>query len=66
MKRMLSKGEFEKIKLILPKLNIQQEFERKINYVIIQNEKVKNALANSGNLFQTLIQKALKGELVAE
>jgi len=64
MKRMLSKGEFEKIKLILPNLNIQQEFERKINHVIIQNEKVKNALANSGNLFQALIQKAFKGELV--
>lgn len=66
MKRMLSKGEFEKIKLILPSLSVQHEFKRKINHVIIQNEKVKNALANSDNLFQTLIQKAFKGELVAE
>ena len=64
MKRMLSKGEFEKIKMILPDLDFQLEFKKKINKLIIQNEKIKIAFDKSDFLFQTLLQKAFKGELV--
>jgi len=65
MKRMLSKGEFEKIKMILPDLNVQQEFENKIGQLIIQKEQMRHTFFNSQNLFNSLIQKAFKGELVA-
>jgi type I restriction enzyme S subunit len=64
MKRMLSKGQFEKIKMILPNLEIQNEFDEKINQLMIQNDKMKSSFVRSKNLFQTLIQKAFNGELV--
>jgi len=64
MKRMLSKGEFEKIKMILPNLKLQIEFEKKAKLLVVQKEKMKNAKNTSENLFNSLIQKAFKGELV--
>ena len=63
MKRILSKGEFEKIQLILPNLSIQNAFVQKINLFINQKDKMEFACLKSENLFQTLIQKAFKGEL---
>lgn len=66
MKRMLSKGEFEKIKMILPTLKVQQEFEQKIMYLEIQKDKMQNAFIKSDSLFQTLLQKAFNNELVTE
>lgn len=65
MKRMLSKGEFEKIKLILPSIIVQKEFESIITQMYSQYEKVKSSNDMSNSLFQTLLQKAFKGELVA-
>lgn len=64
MKRMISKGEFEKIKIILPDLNIQQEFERKIRLLIVLKEKMEDVFLNSDTLFQTLLHQAFKGELI--
>jgi hypothetical protein len=50
--------------MILPDLNIQQEFEKKINLLVIQKDKMKCAFLKSDNLFNSLIQQAFKGELV--
>lgn len=65
MKRMLSKGEFEKIKMISPDITIQSEFENKISQLVIQKEKMNKTFKNSDSLFNSLIQKAFNGELVA-
>jgi type I restriction enzyme S subunit len=65
MKRMLSKGEFEKIKMILPELNVQNDFDKIIQQFELQTDQLKDSNFKSVDLFNTLIQKAFKGELIS-
>ena len=65
MKRMLSKGEFEKIKMILPELNVQNNFNKVIQQFEFQTDQLKDSNFKSMDLFNNLIQKAFKGELVS-
>jgi len=53
------------LNLILPELTVQQSFVEKLNQ--IEKEKASNseAIQNLDDLFNSLMQKAFKGELVA-
>jgi type I restriction enzyme S subunit len=63
MKRMLSKGEFEKIKMILPPINLQNQFAERVALIESQKQQAQLELAKSEELFQSLLQRAFKGEL---
>jgi type I restriction enzyme S subunit len=52
------------LKVLVPELRLQQEFETKINSVEKQKILLKKEIVNSENLFNSLLQKAFKGELV--
>lgn len=58
MKRMLSKGEFEKIPFIKPSLELQNQFAEKIKNIEAQKELVKKQAEASENLFQALLQES--------
>lgn len=66
MKKIITKGEFEKIKMILPPLPIQKDFEIKIKSIQHLKGNMINAELKSESLFQSLLQRAFKGELVKE
>ncbi|HEY9703622.1 MAG TPA: hypothetical protein V6C58_14330, partial [Allocoleopsis sp.] len=56
----------EKIKtipIIVPPKNIQDDFENKFRAIIKLQEKKQTFLQESENLFNSLLQKAFKGEL---
>jgi type I restriction enzyme S subunit len=63
MKGMVSKGRFERITLVLPPIELQREFARRVTAV----EKLKTAqrasLAELDALFATLQHRAFRGEL---
>lgn len=63
MKRMLTKGEFEKILMIKPTLEIQNQFAERVQLIETQKQQAQEALAKSEDLFQSLLQRAFKGEL---
>lgn len=63
MKRMLSKGEFEKIKMILPPIQLQNQFAERVAVIEAQKQQAQLELAKSEELFQSLLQKAFNGEL---
>jgi len=64
MKRILTKGGFEKIIMIAPPRNVQDKFAE----IVEKSEKIKQSmLTQSAELetqFQALMQKAFKGELL--
>jgi len=51
--------------VILPPLSLQQQFEEIVNKTEALKEKQKQSEQELENLFQSLMQKAFKGELVA-
>jgi len=63
MKRMLSKGSFEKILMILPPNEIQNQFAERVKVIEAQKAQVQQSLLKSEELFNSLLQKAFKGEL---
>ncbi len=63
MKRMLTKGEFEKIKMILPPIQLQNQFAERVQAIEAQKQQAQLELAKSEELFNSLLQKAFKGEL---
>lgn len=63
MKRMLTKGEFEKILMIKPTLELQNQFAERVQLIATQKQQAQEALVKSEDLFQSLLQRAFKGEL---
>lgn len=61
----ISQKGLSSLNLILPELTVQQSFVEKLNQ--IEKEKASNseAIQNLDDLFNSLMQKAFKGELVA-
>lgn len=53
-----------KIKLPLPPLTLQGQFEKKVSLIELQKGKLNLSLKKSDELFQSLLQLAFKGELV--
>ena len=60
----LNKGIIEDFHVIVPPMKTQTKFNGLIDN--IKHQQIKVAEGKSNSLFQTLIQKAFKGELVAE
>jgi type I restriction enzyme S subunit len=64
MKRMLSKGDFQKIKMICPNIDIQNQFAERAKAIEAQKTQAQASLVQADNLFNSLLQRAFKGELV--
>lgn len=64
MKRMLSKGVFQEIQMIKPPIELQNQFAERIQAIEAQKAQAEVALQKSEDLFNSLLQKAFKGELV--
>ncbi|MEQ8239379.1 MAG: restriction endonuclease subunit S [Cyclobacteriaceae bacterium] len=62
----LQLGDMKKFDLILPPTNLQEKFSNRIQAIEKQKEQVQANIKKSEDLFQSLLQKAFKGELVSE
>ena len=62
----LSLAQIKAIVILVPEISLQKEFEKIINTLFNSIGKLNISNQVTGNLFQTLIQKAFKGELVVE
>lgn len=56
--------DIKKFKIMIPPIALQTQFAQKIALIEQQKELAKKSLAESEDLFNTLLQKAFKGELV--
>jgi len=63
MKKILTKGEFEKIKMIKPPIRLQNKFASIFKKVDFIKERYRKSLTDMKNLYAALSQKAFKGEL---
>lgn len=63
MKKILSKGDFEKILMIKPPVELQNQFGSIVEKVIDIKSNYQNSLTDLEDLFGSLSQKAFKGEL---
>ena len=63
MKRMLTKGVFEKIQMIKPPIHLQTQFAERVAIIEQQKTQAQASLVKSEELFNGLLQKAFKGEL---
>ena len=59
----LKKSEFEKIKLPLPPLPLQNQFAERVQAIEVQKAKALASQEKSEELFQSLLQKAFRGEI---
>jgi type I restriction enzyme S subunit len=60
----LKKSEFEKIKMAVPPTKLQIQFGEIVNQIDVQRKLTVQSLQKSEDLFQSLLQRAFKGELV--
>lgn len=63
-KRQLNKNHLEEFPIIYPPMELQKEFTEKLKLIKQQKELAKQELKESKDLFNCLLQKAFKGELV--
>lgn len=56
-------ADIKKFQIILPPITLQNQFADKITLIYQQKELAKQSLKESEDLFNTLLQKAFKGEL---
>ncbi len=62
--REITLGRLRNIEIPLPPITLQNQFAEKISLIEKQKELAKQSLQESENLFNSLLQKAFKGELV--
>ena len=55
--------ELKKLRIILPTITLQNKFAERVSAIEAQKQKAQLELAKSEELFQSLLQKAFKGEL---
>jgi type I restriction enzyme S subunit len=63
MKGMINKSKFESIDFIFPPIDKQNEFSEAVQLIQEQKELAQQALLKSEDLFNSLLQRAFKGEL---
>ncbi len=66
MKKILTKGEFEKILMIAPPIELQNQFAQIVEKVEVLKEQYKSSLLELENLYGSLSAKAFRGEMIAE
>lgn len=52
------------IKIIVPKINLQNQFAERVKAIEVQKTQAEASLVQADNLFNSLLQRAFKGELV--
>jgi type I restriction enzyme, S subunit len=55
----------KEVSVYVPSLDVQKKFVSKLNLLEIQKEYFLSSILKTQNLFNSLIQKAFNGELVA-
>lgn len=60
----ISKAKLLSKDTILPPIELQNQFAERVQMIETQKQQAQEALAKSEDLFQSLLQKAFKGELV--
>jgi len=60
----MKKSEFEKLKMIAPPFELQTQFAERVTMIEEQKAIAQASLEKSEELFNSLLQKAFKGELV--
>lgn len=60
----ITKSEVDKVKFILPPLPLQQKFASIVKHAEKMKENVKKTQLNTGDLFNSFIQKAFREELI--
>lgn len=60
----ITKEQLEKFKILLPPIKDQNQFVARVQMIETQKQQAQEALAKSEELFQSLLQRAFKGELV--
>ena len=60
----LNIGIMSKFEIILPPVELQNKFEKSLFEIEAQKAQAQQSLQQAGNLFNSLLQKAFKGELV--
>ena len=63
MKGMINKSKFESIDFIIPPIEQQNQFAERIQSIEAQKQLALASLEKSENLFNSLLQRAFKGEL---
>src|SRR5690606_14350707 len=66
MKKILTKGNFEKIEMIMPPIAAQRLFSERAQNIGLQITMTRKVSQKSEYLFQALLQKAFNGELIKE
>lgn len=61
----LTKSNLLALEMPVPPFDLQQEFSKKVQHIERLQEKQNNVTTDVNNLFESLLQKAFKGELVA-
>jgi type I restriction enzyme S subunit len=56
--------DLREIKIIKPLISLQNQFAERVQMIETQKQQAQEALAKSEDLFQSLLQRAFKGELV--
>jgi restriction endonuclease S subunit len=56
-------SDFKKFPFISPSIELQHQFTKRIQMIEAQKKQAQEALAKSEDLFQSLLQRAFKGEL---
>jgi type I restriction enzyme S subunit len=59
----ISKAKLLTKETILPSINLQNQFAERVQLIETQKQQAQEALAKSEDLFQSLLQKAFKGDL---
>lgn len=59
----ITKEQLEKYKIPLPPVDLQNQFAERIHLIEHQKQQAQEALVKSEDLFQSLLQRAFKGEL---
>ena len=59
----MKKSEFEKVKAPCPPIQLQNQFAEKVQVIEEQKAQAKTSLAGAEDLFNSLLQRAFKGEL---
>jgi len=60
----ISKAKLLSKETILPPIDFQKQFAERVELIEIQKQQAQEALVKSEDLFQSLLQRAFKGELV--
>jgi type I restriction enzyme S subunit len=63
MKKIITKGDFQKIRFINPPLELQVKFENIVDEINESSIKIRNSKVDMTTLFNSLIQKVFNGQL---